>query len=681
MMALDKNKLNDFLIKVLNDVFETNTFILNQNKKTNQTVQIYSEELKAAVNLNFDMIDENFDFVSDFILKTTEKIEATKQFESVLFIQYIYSGEQYDDFIEDLNDSSQLDIDLWDAFTINSYLSVYERFLYEGKKSVKKLPFYITKNPQIKDVNKSIFKDTFNYLENDFFKQKNQICVLHSAISGVGKTTASYLFAEKNKENFAHIAYVKVFSDFRIDFINAFVDSKLNFKYNITSNILVNYIYLIDTLKEIEGLNLLIIDSIDSIQHIAIIKEIAKATNWKILILSDTKISGFNNVGVKTPDEKDIFDILTKKIALEDAEILARFMEKVDNNLFFSDFVAKQLSYHKKLKATKLISFFDEKDRKVHHLNKYIPQNMNSKDVKILKRILKYIMALYEIQVKNFTSSEKKLLTTLICMPDNEYSFDEIGEILNFSNEETDDFVNDIIELQQSGWITVRNNLISVNSMVRSILHKKFKPDSRTIDELLVFLADNLVLEISHVNYLKYISYVSHLMATITTATEPIIDINENMGEIMNHIGYYEKSKFHYNTAGEILENMLDIKEPTEYDIERLTNLFIEAVDYEKALYYAQNYLEFMIQRYGNENENTANAYKIIALIYKHIEDYNNAIYHIDYALDIYEQLFEADHPARQSAIEIHEDLSEIYKLQQTVDGFRNFIDNFFKEK
>ncbi|MBN2892111.1 MAG: tetratricopeptide repeat protein [Bacteroidales bacterium] len=679
-MKLDKKKLNDFLIKVLNDIYETNTFLENTNESTKKTYQIFSPELKTAVNLNFDIFSPDSENFLESMTNIVEFVEDEKDFDAILFINYIETNDEVEKFIDEIGNSSKLEIDFWNGPIVNNYLKIYERYLNTNKSSSKKLPYFITAVNDTKSIKSGVFKETNSLLDNIFFKNNNQICVLFSPIAGSGKTMAAIDYSVKHKKKFDHVAYVKIQEDFRIDFINSFINSELKFEYNISNNIFSSYNNLLEILKEVEGTNLLIIDSIDSVQHIAIIKEIEKNTGWKILITSESKLAGLKNIDLKIPSKNDIVEILTAYTSEENAQKTANLLEETDNNLFLANFIGKQIKYHKSLTFNKLQQVFDEKEKKVHHLNKYINPNISIKSANIHKRLLKYLMALYEYQVQDFTNEQKQILTNLICLPDYNFSFREIQNILQVTKKETDNFVNNILELHMSGWIEVNNNLISVNQSIRNILHKKLKPDARSISKMIDFVNKKITFEENNADFFKYIPYALHIMKSITTATDAIIDLNENLGEVMNQLGYYEKASYYFNFAGEILENIFDLRNPSEFDIQRLPALFIMAKDYEKALYYGQNNLEYMTQKYGNNSKELADAYKIMALIYQSIEDFGNAIYHIDYALDIYEQLFDKTHPSRQSAIEIHEELSIQHEANETISNFKTFVDNFFKE-
>lgn len=677
-MELNEKKLNTFLIKVLNDIYETNTFIENTNSETKNIFQIISSDLKTAVNLNFNVFDINTDNIIKNMSKIIENIEDQKDIESILLINYVDSSDEILNFIDIANEKTKFEVDFWGVDTINSYMKTYERFLFEKKIAVKKLPFFITDTQISKNIQSSIFTPTYAFLNNDFFKRKNQICVLYNPIHGTGKTSAAIDYTIKNKKEFTHSAYIKIHTDFRIDFINAFSNSALNFRYNITNNIFSSYNDLLETLKEIEGVNILIIDSINDIKQVAIIKEIAKTTGWKIIVISNAKLVGLNNIGVQTPTNKAIFNLMKNYLSDEDAETAVEILEKVENNLFFAHFIGKQLKFYEKLTIKKLQEILIQKDKKVHHLSKYIDARIDSKSANLQKRILKYVMAIYEFQVKNFTRQQKNILENLICLPLTNYTFKEFGYLLQLSDKQINSVINDLLELQEIGWIEATKKHLFVNQTVTHILHKKLKPDARSINKIIESVNNNIEFSDENLDFFSYIPFGLSIMSNITTATEEIIDLSENLGEIMNLIGYHENAIGHYRLAGELLESIYDKTEPSNEVLHRLPALFILAKDYEAALYYGQNNIEYMIQRHGINSEQTADAYRIMALIYQGIEDINNAIYYIDYALDIYEQLFEENHPSRVIANEIHLSLSEQYEASESFNSFKKIINNFF---
>ena len=674
-MKLDKKKITAFLIKILNDLYDTKSFVKDNSSETKSFSQIFSAEKKIAVNyFSSQMYSQNvFDNLSEVI----KNFKNNKKFDVIFLINYIEISPEISEFITKTNENSTQKFIFWDKIILNKYLKKYENYLSDENNQSNKLPFSITNT--LDNIDSNIFEKTFSQLDDLFFKNKKQICVIHSPIFGTGKSFAAINYASKNSKNFNHTAYIKITNDFRIDFINSFINSAIKFHYDKTYSVFTNYNKLIAHLKGINGHNLLIIDSVESIQHIAIIKNIAKKTNWKILIVSETKLTGLDNIKLQVPSRKDISTILKRYFSEKNAEIIANILEKTENNLFLTHFIGKQLKSHKKLSVNKLQQIFADKDEKIHHLSRYINPKITAKQSNLQKRIYKYVIGIYEFQVQNITRSQKQLLTSLCSLPLSNFTFNDLEKLLQINKKNTNNFVNDILELQEYGWIETNSNYLYINQTVKHILHKKLKPDSRSIKNIIEVINSKLQYK-KETDFFRYISFGLSITKNITIASEAIINLSEYLGKVMNFIGFHDKATNHYNFAGEILENIFNLDNPTDFDFQRLSSLFLLANDFEKALYYGQSNADFMIQKFGNDSEQTADAYRILAIIHQNLEDIDNAIYYIDYALDIYEELFHEKHPSRRIANEIHTNLSKQYKINESFNDELKFINKFFKE-
>ena len=111
---------------------------------------------------------------------------------------------------------------------------------------------------------------------------------------------------------------------------------------------------------------------------------------------------------------------------------------------------------NKKLKINSLIKSIQTKDKKIYHFSKYISPDLSAKIAAKQKTLLKYIMAVYEVQVKDLSDIQKEILSVLAVLPQLNITFSELTEFLEISDKETDNFINELLKLHQLG----RNNFV-----------------------------------------------------------------------------------------------------------------------------------------------------------------------------------------------------------------------------
>ncbi len=677
-MELNKKKYREYLVNLLNLVFDTNSFSANNNKKNMHLYQIKSDNLSCAVNINFDIIDFDSKNYLKNITEIIKKIDKDNNFEHLIFITYSDFGDELYEFYSFVDKNFNLEVDIWDKDSLNSRFNSYLIEEDEDTFDPQDFPYALNSFPEISNSDLFFPKQTFNEIDNVFFNKKSQICVLFSDMISSGKTNAvtKYAFSRKNKFN--HIAYVKIHNDLKIDFINSFTnDSKLEFTYNNNFNLYKNYFDLLTLLNLFDQqANLLIIEDVLTISEIAIIQEIAKATKFKILISSIARLQNFYNVKLKHPENKQLLNILNKNIPQADYQIIEDVFKPIDNNLLFADFLGKQVKSNKKLKLDKLVKNIKAKEKKVYRLGKYILPGLDRQTVSKHQLLLKDIMAVYEMQVKDFTKAQKQILKLISVLPQIKITFKDLMFFLNVKDDETDDFVNELINLQKKAWIETSKKNIFISDSVKKILHKKLKPNATSLSETLKKINQTL----NEKPVIRNVIIAESVIHNLNSASEITVDILEKLSNFYSEIGYLDKIEYYADIAAKIFEKILEFKEPDFDDLKRLIMLYRSSKDFEKALYYSQNIHTLTIMKYGEDSLQAAETAIYMAINLKDLHDYYNAISYIDDALDILEQFYEPQEEPLELAIEIHEQLSDLIENEEEKNNYNKFMQNFFKD-
>jgi len=680
-MELNKKKYREHLLNVLNFAFNTNSFVVNTNKKTNKQFPLISIELSTVVNINFNIDNFELNELVDDMVNTVMDVESEKNVSSIIFISYTDFDGVLDNFYQFVDDKSTLEVDVWDMEILNTYFEQFEKEIQQENFVPEKFDYKLNYFPEI-SINPSLFEKSLKNIDNEFFKKKKQVCVLYNEMIASGKTSAVVEYANSRTEKFNHVAFIKLNNDLRIDFIKSFENSNLGFKYNFRVNIYQNYYELLTVLslfsenEKSKKENLLIFDEITNIKEIAIVNEIAKATGFKVLLTSLSKSLDYVSVGLTIPSLSQISDIFTSYVPNAKPEIIEAIFEPIDNNLFFAHFLGKQIKNNPQIKFNSIAKNILAKEKKVYRFDAYLLSNISDSTRSKHIILLKFIMAVYEAQVKDFSSYQKLIFKLLSTLPQINFTFEDLINYLKISEKNTDTFVNEFIELQKRGWIETSKNNISQTLAIKKILHKKLKPNATNLKNTLKYLT-TLIYKGDNLGF-KNVIIAENIIHNLLSVNDSSVDLVEVISYFYANNGYFESSEYFSELAAEFFEKVIEYKEPSIDDYNKLIRFNILAKNFEKALYYNQLSYEFSVEKYGDDSEQTANAALNMAIIHENMHDYNNAITHIETALDIYEQYYDQSEEPLAIAMEIHDQISAKIEEQDNFTSFSKFMVDFF---
>ncbi len=675
-MELNKKKYREYIVNVLNDEFDTYSFTVNTNKDTKDLYHIFSDTLSTAVyiDFNFDNVDETVTLEN--IVRIVQETEKDTSIKDLIFVIYRDLSMFLDDFYIFVDDNYRLDVDVWDKVVLNERFESFQSKLSEKDESFEINSYELNDVPEIAKIDSTIFSKTYADLDNLFFKKKKQKCVLFNEMIGSGKTSAAIDYAISRKNKFAHIAYISVNNDLKIDFVNSFISEKINFQYNHYLNFFKNYYDLLSLLEGVDKNTLLIFDQISDIKEIAIVNEIEKSTGFKVLIVSTAKLLNFINIGLRLPTDEQILKVVKSYLPKIDNSIILPFFDAIDNNLFFANFLGKQIKNNKKLKINSIFNDIEDKMKKVYRLNTYIDKSLPVNTVLKHQNLLKFIMSVYEAQVKDLSAIQKKILVLLTALPQIKMTYNDLINYLNVRVKQTDNFVNEFLDLQKRGWIETTKDNIFVNNNVKKILHKKLKPSSRNLSAAFYYLSLKLYNEeITDLNFLIAAETITH---NIVSFDANVADLSKVISEVYSKMGYFDRVVYYSEIAANIYEELLVSEVPTLGYLDSLIKLFMLAKKNEKALYYNQQAYQLCIDEYGENSEELVNYAINMALILEGVQDYYNAIAYIEKAIDILQEIYDPEAEEMEFPTQLHSDISQMINSQADIKNFDKFFRDFF---
>ncbi len=281
--------------------------------------------------------------------------------------------------------------------------------------------------------------------------KKEDKIVLVQGMSGIGKTIFSKYFFEKEKWKYGYIAYIEQAGEGdKKDYLKYFfVSNKIlhdNLQLNIEQldentafNMIINKM---SKQKKLFRKNLLVIDNIN-----ADLTDFKFPKNWKILLTSREKISGFKTTKLdklKKADARKLFCKYYKIEQIKEQE-LNNFLELIDRHTLSIKLLAKTAQVGK-MKFNNLVK----------NLKK---DNLSSRKIKIKindysKKKITYQQCLnFAFNLKGLNRKEKILLLNFSFLPAKFIEYETLKELMQINKKKDDDFHNALDALNKRGWI------------------------------------------------------------------------------------------------------------------------------------------------------------------------------------------------------------------------------------
>ncbi len=653
-------KNTQIILDVLNKFFKSENFDLAPFEVRSKNSDFFSEKQQTFITIidNYKTLEK----VLQEIKKTITALSG-KPIKRLYIITNVEQDEIIDAYIKFLKEkfNPEFDIKIFYEDFYSKFIETYKD-LRSSNELLDKLPKKLTPVPISKSYNVFGVDELLQQIHSTLEKQ-NKINI-YTQYPCLGKTTLGLSYVAKYEDDYDHIAYVPFMTDIEMSFITPFMRG-MNFKIDERVSLDENYENLVRILSKIEGKNLLILDNVvisfDKLSFFARLTYLEDdLKNWKIILLSNAPLDGYNDLELPFPDTqqaKKIFKFFYKKE--KNNELIENFLRKVNNNPALIHLFAKNLSTTPDLSLTKLLELLESYETKIYRFANYL-KFFNDKIKTRISFWLKYVLAIFEYQLPNFSDLQKRILTFFAAMPLKPYDIETLKEIMNIPEDQTDEFGNAIIDLISQGWLDSDRDGIYTYSLIAVILHKKLKPTVKKVGSYIEFLYRKL----SNTDINKTLPYVSDAQILLST----IYDINRQVAfltvkiaetlEALDAFGY----KDYYYLAADYLAKIYSEGNMNEEISELIAHLFFKAEVYENAIYFADMTVKIIRSKNDYDPLHLADALMTLTYMYNHLKKYKLALITIEQALDIYTEYLKANDQKLLEARKLHEEISQKLK-------------------
>lgn len=325
-----------------------------------------------------------------------------------------------------------------------------------------------------------------------------------------------------------------------------------------------------------------------------------------------------------------IFENYNVPISKTDMDAL---IEAVSGHTMTIDLIARMMvGSWKKVSAEQLLDALNKNDLKQFNRTISTDRNRDAEQLRIYDH-LKVVFNLADIP-----DSAKVVLCYATLLPDSGMNSEPFGSALQ---EDEQIALDDLI---QHGWLSLRDELLSIHPIIRLIGREELQPTERNCAPFLIAVAQQY-----DTNLYDAIQY-RQWAELFTLADEVIPDPNGNWalhaGLLWGEIGVFEK-------AQKLNLRMVSLREQqSEADPQMLATAYNnvgitygELGDYSKALEYAKKSLKLLQNTHIEDTLILARSYSNVGLAYSYQNDPETALEYLLKALRIEETLLPDGHP------------------------------------
>ena len=488
---------------------------------------------------------------------------------------------------------------------------------------------------------------------------ENKSAILMNGIGGIGKTTVAlaYCNTEKYQKEYQNIVWVTLTQSLKDSIINTFIDKDIDFKYNEKEDTERNFNHLLNTLSNIHGNNLLVLDNANNDKEILASRSDLEDLRWKLLITSRCSMPQFNEIPVDELSHDDAVDIFLRFYHKYDREMLDELIDQINRHTLLTELLANVANENPELNIRKVFDLLKKWEIKNNLLqSKIFTQHLlNNKKKQVSIKIGNYLFAIFK--ATNLNNNEKKYLMYFSILPSVSIDYINLKKYFADADYNSTTFNNILKSLKRKGWIIeIGKDSYKMHPLIQVVIKEKLQPNAENCKEIIINFRNLLGYEQeeSPLSRKELVPFAENIWNSIYNEKNEqqilnyeLATLANNLALIMSALGNYEKTLLYQNKSITINEKVLDAQHPnlaTSYNNIALT--YRDIGNYEKALEYQEKSINIKEKVLAPDNPSLATSYNNIALTYKDLGNYEKALEYQKKVLTIFEKVLEPDQPS-----------------------------------
>ena len=492
---------------------------------------------------------------------------------------------------------------------------------------ISRRPKYLTELPTIDDEiigREDELAALYSTLET------SQRVVLMNGMGGIGKTTTAIAFANRHKDEYAHIAWIEQLGDFSIDLTTNKVLTT-NLDLTPSGDTSADAKLILNALSNIGGKSLLILDNgNEQLQQFK--GYLPKAPDWHVLITSRQDLAFAKRMPLDFLSEDEALHLFYNHYDWErNDEVAKGILRTIDYHTLTVEILAKTAQNLEIKSLKKMATLLKERGIKIGKPVDFSTV-AHSKEEQT-RYLFPYLEAIF--QLPDINEAEAYLLKQFIGLPPTFFKWEEITALLQISEEEETIWDDQIIArntLKKKGWLIYDEKLkvYKMHRIVQDVLEEKLKPTYEDLENLIDSISDSLSIDQAKdnpVDKFPFVIFGERILQVIHNQT------NENFTVFQSNLALVYKDLGDYKQARDLLKVALhsDIRNfgqdhpSTAIRRSNLATVYKDLGDYEQARDLLKVALHSDIRNFGEDHPSTARSRSNLASVYQDLGDYEQA--------------------------------------------------------
>ena len=487
---------------------------------------------------------------------------------------------------------------------------------------------------------------------------ENKSAILMNGIGGIGKTTVAlaYCNTEKYQKEYQNIVWVTLTQSLKESIINTFIDKDIDFKYNEKEDTEKNFNHLLNTLRNITGNNLLVLDNANKDKEIIENKQSLEDTNWKILLTTRCLLDDEYTIKVDKLSEEDAVKVFLQYCKVEDMETLKKLLKHIDYHTLLTELLAKTLKRSPLLDINKLYAIIKNQDISAPRIKKEIPIGAHAEYRKAAKKeeeLYTYILNIFELE--NMSEKENEYLRYFSILPSVEIPLIDLYKYFGISDETVNKFEDTLNSLVQKGWIEENNKTFKMHPLIQAVIREKLQPNAENCEDIIIRFGNLLSYEHheSPLSRKEIVPYAESIWDSVyndknerNILTNDLARLAINLAQILSSNGKYEKAFEYQENAIAFREKVLEPYHPSLLNsYGNIAKTYRLLGNYAKALEYQKKVIVMKEKVLDIDHPDMATSYGNIAETYRFLGNYAKALEYNEKSIEIKEKILTPDHP------------------------------------
>ena len=492
-------------------------------------------------------------------------------------------------------------------------------------------------------------KEILNNLHSMLTSQNSAILI--NGIGGIGKTTLAlaYCNTEKYQKEYQNIVWVTINQNMKDSIINTFIDKDIDFKYNEDEDTDKNYIHVLNTLRNIQGNNLLVIDNANNDREIIENKQYLEDTHWKILLTTRCSMPQFNEISIAELSHDDAVNLFLRYYHKDDREMLDELIKQINNHTLLTELLAKAANENPELNIRVVFALIKnwEINNDILQSEIFTQHQLNNEKKQELIKVGNYLYAIFGIAELN--EDEKLYLMYFSILPSVSINYFDLKNYFAIADDKSTTFNNILKSLKRKGWlIEIGKYSYKIHPLIQTVIREKLQPNAENCQIIIKSFTELLSYKPheSPISRKELVPFAESILNFIIIDNIYTADLINKLTIILNALGKYDKALEYTIQLISTREKLLELDKPflaNTYSNIALT--YSSLGNFKKALEFQNKSIMIIEKVLVPDHPDLASSYNNLSLTYISLANFEKALEYQNKSLAIREKVLDANHP------------------------------------